>query len=642
MKKSFDKEFLSLDNIDILNSKNVVIILVALIPLLNAGYDHDIIYWLLFISLPILIIVSLKNKDNFIIEFKSPNFFIVLLIIWSFVSIFWSINYVRSIIEWFQLFSYILVFFLIQKISEEDIDKLIKIVHLTGLGIAVFGILEYIFVAGRRIVSTFPNPNPLGIYLAMLFLFTFGLSLRKNESVVKANKYDVYALIFGTALILTGSRGSYVAFLIGLPFIFIGNSKEKLFRNIVKTFLTIVLSVIFANIVMILASQVQNIIFSKSLFESMTRVDSFVPSSLKGRLEFWKVGFDLIRHRPLNGFGLGSFFSAYYIEYNGNEWYSRFAHNHYLQTVVEIGFIGLSLLVGFIFSSIYITIKKIKNKQLNIYIPGAIAASIAFLAHIGVDFSWNFPGVTLLFFAFMGIIVSSKNNAFLNSKGKKGINISYKLIALILSLILVFTLWHFSSNKILEKGLNHMEEYPDTALEYFELGNKIYPINSMGFYFESKLYFDKYKDSEKMEFLEKSLELSQKSVNLTPYDSLVLNNLGNIYWEKGQLDNAEKYLSKASRYGAYILSNYIDLGKFYIEDGNLEKAEEVLINSIKYIDYSIRRAPKDEKPIKKIEGAVIHNLLGRIYKEWNDIDKLEYHKRKEKELLKEAFEEMDK
>ena len=212
---------------EIFNPTLIIILFLGLVPILNAGYDHDILFLLIFISLPILFVMTIQNKKDYNLEFNSPNFFVILLLTWSFISIFWSINHVRSIIEWFQLFSAVLVFLLVQSIGREDLEKVLKIIHITGLGLATFGILEYIFVAGRRIVSTFSNPNPLGIYLAMLFLFTLNLSFECYENK-KLNKHDIFSTIFLIALILTGSRGSYISLIIAFPFVFIISEKKTI------------------------------------------------------------------------------------------------------------------------------------------------------------------------------------------------------------------------------------------------------------------------------------------------------------------------------------------------------------------------------------------------------------------------------
>ena len=57
-------------------------------------------------------------------------------------------------------------------LDDEDNDKVISVVLLIGAGIALLGILEYIFISNRRIVSTFTNPNPFASYLLVHFLFS--------------------------------------------------------------------------------------------------------------------------------------------------------------------------------------------------------------------------------------------------------------------------------------------------------------------------------------------------------------------------------------------------------------------------------------------------------------------------------------
>ena len=73
------------------------------------------------------------------------------------------------------------------------------------------------------------------------------------------------------------------------------------------------------------------------------------------------MAWELIKNKPMNGYGLGTYFSAYYIEYGGNQWYSRFAHNHYLQILSETGIIGLTLFLGFYFQALGLYIRSLKQ-----------------------------------------------------------------------------------------------------------------------------------------------------------------------------------------------------------------------------------------------------------------------------------------
>lgn len=171
---------------------------------------------------------------------------------------------------------------------------------------------------------------------------------------------------------------------------------KELKASIIKTILVILIAIILTQGLMFAAPYIQenlglDITLSKSL-----RIGS-LPSSIIGRLEFWKVAGRLILRKPISGYGLGTYFSAYYIEYAGNQWYSRFVHNHYLQMAVELGLLGLGLLCAFLISSGLKAKKRFTKGTVEAFFPGALAGVVAFLLHIGIDFSWNFPGVTVLF-----------------------------------------------------------------------------------------------------------------------------------------------------------------------------------------------------------------------------------------------------
>jgi O-antigen ligase len=153
-----------------------------------------------------------------------------------------------------------------------------------------------------------------------------------------------------------------------LPFVLLGIRKNDVLKTLLKVGVLIVLSFIFASIIN-LAPLIQEANSSKTLISSITRIDSSLelPKSITGRFEFWKVVLKLFNHQPIKGFGLGTFFSAYYVEYTGNEWYSRFAHNHYLQTLVELGIIGLGLLLTFLLISAKNIWKRIKIEILSLF-----------------------------------------------------------------------------------------------------------------------------------------------------------------------------------------------------------------------------------------------------------------------------------
>lgn len=615
-------------------------------PLLNAGFDHDVIFWLIMITGVILIGYFIQNKDSILIYIPGINLFLSLFLIWCAFSIIWTIHPVRSIIELLQLFSFVMVFGLIKSINEDELHRVARIVLITGTGISLFGILEYIFVAGRRIQSTFTNPNPLGIYLAMLLLVVLGLSIHK-----RMKSLFIIGSIIGVAFILTGSRASYLAFVFSLPFIYIGRSKKQLSSDILYSFICIAFSLLLAAGITYITSLIQENLFARSLFDSMTRFDSLVPTSITGRLEFWKVAIRLIKYHPFQGFGLGSYFASYYLEYGGNQWYSRFVHNHYLQILVEVGIIGFSIFTAFILGCFSKVFKKIEKKQYDYYLPAALAGCLAFLIHIFVDFSWNFPAVTLLFFAVLGVLVKEPKDqelvkspaiqAKIDASSNKNyiLKVSYKTISSGLLIIFLLTFWLYSSTEILIQGFEYeIEGNHSKALLYHGFANAYFPFNSQGHLTESQLYFAQYNnDKEQDDVLNEAEKSALKAINLAPYDATTLNHLGKIYLEKNELQLAEDYLKKASELSAYTLSRQLDLARFYYDHKELDKAEKVLLKAAELSEFAITRSPENRKSNTMIEAALIHHRLALIYEENREEKLVEKHKVLESVFLEKAL-----
>jgi len=287
----------------------------------------------------------------------------------------------------------VVVLYLSTQMDEEGRGKTISVVGLVSSLIALLGILEYIFVKTGRITSTFVNPNPFGTYLLILFLFYWGYSLREKKLFL-----NIISVVFLVALFLTGSRGAYLSLVVALPFIFIGFTKNEVKKNLGKTVLIFSGSLALTWLIIYIAPIVQESLgLDVNLLDSLLRSGSLENSST-GRFEFWKAAIRVFVERPLTGFGLGTFFQSYFIGYGGNQWYSRFAHNHYLQILAELGIVGLILFMAFIFSSLFAFWRIYRSKDHPPYFIGIAAAFIGFLAHIFIEFSWNFPGVTVTMF----------------------------------------------------------------------------------------------------------------------------------------------------------------------------------------------------------------------------------------------------
>lgn len=550
-----------------------------------------------------------KDSGELSLESKDPIIFLALFVLWNGISFLWSIHYVRTLIEFLQLTLAVVVLYLSTQMDEEGRGKTISVIGLVSSLIALLGILEYIFVKTGRITSTFVNPNPFGTYLLILFLFYWGYSLREKKLFL-----NILSVVFLVALFLTGSRGAYLSLIVALPFIFIGFSKNEVKKNLFKTVLFFSGSLALTWLIMYIAPIVQESLgLDVSLLDSLLRSGSLENSST-GRFEFWKAAIRVFAERPLTGFGLGTFFQSYFIGYGGNQWYSRFAHNHYLQILAELGIVGLILFMAFIFSTLFAFWKIYRSKDHPPYFIGIAAAFIGFLAHIFIEFSWNFPGVTVTMFWLLGMGLS-----FYKREGKL-ISIKPVYLRVTSIILLVLTLWHFGSMKAYSLGFKY-EDSGDTdrALKTYHTINSIYPINHNGFLFESNIYISRFNMEGDPENLAKGIELAEKAVKLVPLDGKTHTHIAQLYRTAGNMEKAEEHYLLGKKYAAYVITRYRELAQFYLSQGRIDEAEAVLLEAAELSDYAIMAAPEVDRQSRIFDASSLHVLLFDIYKNRNDI-----------------------
>jgi O-antigen ligase len=581
---------------------------VAILPLFEAGLDHNVIYWVLLPLSASLIYFVLFGQIKLNLTPGKPAFCLILFWFWAGISIFWSLNPHRTLVEFLQLSICVMVFVLASNLDEENSFRVGRIALITGLGVALFGISQYLFISSSRIESTIANANSLGIYLAMLFLLGWGYYLRKPNRFIAFT-----SVILLIALILTMSRGSFISLAICLPLVFVGLNKSELKSALKNTLICIVCSLALTQLVIYVAPYLQNIVGDNLVLSYiLSRRAAFVAWSGTSRFAFWKTGFDIFIANPLNGTGLGTFFLAYFTEYVDNIWYSRFVHNHYIQTLSELGLIGLGLLVAFLFQTAMIAMRPLKSNIYPAFYPGLLAASLAFLIHIGGDFSWNFPAVAALFFALAGTITATSKK-----EAERALQRKHFIIVQVAILIIVFmlSLWQLSATLLYKRGIEQeADDEINEAAATYDLANRIYPINSMAYSFAGNAYFMMASEHQDLELLNEAIARLEKAVSLSPVDGNLHNQLGRYYWMAGRLDEAEVHLKIATDYAAYRIGLIIDLAWFYIQQERFEEARPVVEKGLELQNYAQGMHPSEEDRERvKQQIKTLNNFREMLY-----------------------------
>jgi hypothetical protein len=125
-----------------------------------------------------------------------------------------------------------------------------------------------------------------------------------------------------------------------------------------------------------------------------------------GRNVQYRVAWDAFRERPLVGSGAGTYEQHWLLERPvANK--VRDAHNLYLETLAELGVVGLALLgTALLFALVAAVVARRQP-----LVPAAAGAYVAYLLHAGVDWDWEMPAVTLAALACaVALVVSARRD----------------------------------------------------------------------------------------------------------------------------------------------------------------------------------------------------------------------------------------
>jgi hypothetical protein len=121
------------------------------------------------------------------------------------------------------------------------------------------------------------------------------------------------------------------------------------------------------------------------------------------RPEYWRVALDVARAHPLAGSGGGTYERAWLRERPIDE-SVRNAHSLYLETLAELGAVGLVLLLAALAVPVA-AVARAGAAGRRPVVPSLAAAYAASLVHAGVDWDWEVPAVTILAVACGGALV---------------------------------------------------------------------------------------------------------------------------------------------------------------------------------------------------------------------------------------------
>jgi O-antigen ligase len=152
-------------------------------------------------------------------------------------------------------------------------------------------------------------------------------------------------------------------------------------------------------------------------YESYKRGKNPTGHSFLMRLEFWRIGWEIIKRKPIYGVGTGDGQRAYYYQYSisgtklSKDWQKR-SHNQFMAITIGFGIIGLIVFLFYLFYPVI----SIKNKH---YLFSTFLI-ISLVSMLNEDTLETQAGVTFFGFFYSLLLFSSNYNK--SSKNKEEIS----------------------------------------------------------------------------------------------------------------------------------------------------------------------------------------------------------------------------
>ena len=321
------------------------------------------------------------------------------VLLWTALSTAWSDSVPRTVDEVERTLIYVAVIGAVMfVVSAEKVAYLLGGVLAAVVGVSAYALVHDPF--GHSQESPLSGPlgywNALGILDAMGVLLALGFALSTRPPRVVRIGALVALPLLATTLYLTYSRGSLAALVAGLVVVALCHPWLAGRRLRLRAAILVVVALAVLGTALALTGGAGRLVGKTYRAFNSPPSSSGQPSqrllTLSGnfRSKYWRVAWDEYSAHPRLGSGAGTF-DLYWDRDRATIYGARDAHNLYLETLAELGPIGLILLVA----TLVLPFRGLRGGRPDPLIAAAAGAYLAFLLHAVVDWDWEMPAVTV-------------------------------------------------------------------------------------------------------------------------------------------------------------------------------------------------------------------------------------------------------
>jgi O-antigen ligase len=275
-------------------------------------------------------------------RFRKPDAvlgFAITFIVWVALSLLWTSSYENTVVlvtTYVQLVASVWVIRELVRTGEQEQALLVALCF--GLFVPLMDLLNNFRVGAgiRPDVSRFTgfglNADAAGLYLVLGLPIAWQLLMFCRRRMIRGVSL-IYVVIAPVGLLLTGTRGAFLAGLIALAIVPL--TLRQSLRSYALAGVLLVLGAVFAAL-LVPGSNWERIL--------STATEITGGGTMSGRMDIWKAGLQAFPQRPLAGAGAGAYSAA--VEPYLDNHFGNNAHNMAFGLLIEEGLVGLSLFAG--------------------------------------------------------------------------------------------------------------------------------------------------------------------------------------------------------------------------------------------------------------------------------------------------------
>jgi O-antigen ligase len=138
------------------------------------------------------------------------------------------------------------------------------------------------------------------------------------------------------------------------------------------------------------------------------------------RYAYWRVAWRAFKHEPLRGVGAGGW-AVWWLRDRPFADAAADAHSLPLQTLAELGLVGLCLLLTFFGGIAFAAVRAMRASPA--LAAGPVGALVVYLIHAPLDWDWQMPAVTLVALVAAGMVLglaeSDPGGSGLRARGER-------------------------------------------------------------------------------------------------------------------------------------------------------------------------------------------------------------------------------